>query len=177
MAEELKNLVLIGYRGTGKTTVAKILAERLGWKMVDSDDEIENLAGKTIAQIFSDDGEPAFRKLEAKVVANLLTEKQQVVSLGGGAVLEAKSREIISEDNLVFWLTASVDTLAKRLAADSSTAERRPNLTNAGGLSEIQQVLEERTPIYQACATFEVDTTDKSPDSIADEIEELGNRS
>src|SRR4030042_1459888 len=79
-------LTLIGYRGTGKTTVARLLAERLGWDWIDADDEIERRAGKSIAAIFADDGEPAFRDLEASVVAELSRWRRSIVALGGGAV-------------------------------------------------------------------------------------------
>ena len=89
------NIFLIGYRATGKTTVAKLLAKRLGWTSVDADDEIERLAGKTIAEIFADDGETVFRDLETTVIASLAKREQTVVALGGGGVMREECRQQI----------------------------------------------------------------------------------
>jgi shikimate kinase len=165
-----RTIFLIGYRGTGKTTVARQLAERLGWDWTDADDEIERRAGQSIAAIFADQGEQEFRNLEANVVAELCGRQRNIVALGGGAVLRDANRIAIRRAGVVVWLTASVDTLARRLAADESTASRRPNLTPSGGLTEIETLLATREPIYRACATFEVDTESKTPAEIADEI-------
>ena len=164
-------IFLIGYRGTGKTTVAKQLAARLGCGWVDADDEIERRAGKSIAEIFADQGQRAFRDLEAEVVAGLCQRGQGTVfALGGGAVLRDETRAAIRAAGPVVWLTGTPETLARRLTADPATASRRPNLTSAGGMAEIETVLAERTPLYHACATFAVDTDGKSPAEVVDEI-------
>jgi len=162
-------IFLVGYRGTGKTTVARLLAQRLGRESIDADKEIERRAGKTIAAIFSDEGEPPFRDLEAAVVADL-ARTSLVISTGGGAVLREASRAVMQAAGPIVWLTASVDTIAVRIAADAATARLRPNLTAVGGKAEIAAVLAERTPIYQACATFVVDTEGKTPAEVADQI-------
>jgi shikimate kinase len=168
---------IIGYRGTGKTTFARALAERLGVDCFDADDEVERLAGRTIAEIFAEDGEPAFRELEAQVVQKLSRRPKTVVALGGGAVLREANRAAIRSNGIVVWLKASVDSIAKRLAADETTGSRRPNLTAAGGRREIESVLAAREPIYRECATFEVDTDHRSPTEIADQIvARIGNR-
>lgn len=166
----MESIALIGYRGTGKTTVAQQLALRLGWDWVDADVEIELRAGKSIAAIFSDDGEQAFRDLESDVVADLCGRKQCVLALGGGAVLREANQAAIAGCGAVVWLTASVDTLVARIAGDATTSARRPNLTNAGGRQEVARLLAVRTPIYRACATLEVDTEGKAPAEIAGEI-------
>jgi shikimate kinase len=163
-------IFLIGYRGTGKTTVSRLLAGRLGFESIDADDQIERRAGKTIAAIFADDGEAAFRDLEATVMTELCRRTQLVVAPGGGAVLREATRDAMRAAGPVVWLTASVDTISARLAADAATGDRRPNLTAEGGRAEIDAVLAERTPIYRACATFVVDTEGKSPAEVADEI-------
>jgi len=163
-------IFLIGYRGTGKTTVARLVAERLGWYAIDADDEIERRAGKSIATIFAEDGEAGFRELEAQIVAELCERQRVVVAPGGGAVMNTATREAMRRAGPNIWLTASVDTIAARLAADEATASRRPQLTIAGGRAGIEAVLAERTPIYQACATFVVDTEGKTPAEVADEI-------
>jgi shikimate kinase len=161
---------LIGYRGTGKTTVARILARELGWLAVDADEELERRAGRTIAEIFATDGEAAFRDLEEHVVAQLCERSGVVLSLGGGAVLRALSRKRMVDAGPVIWLTATPTTLAQRLAHDPTTGARRPNLTATGGLAEIEQLLAVRTPMYAECATFAVDTDSRSPEAVAQEI-------
>jgi shikimate kinase len=163
-------IFLIGYRGTGKTSVAQELAARLSFDYVDADDEIERRAGKSIAAIFREDGEAAFRDAESVIVAELARRRRAVIALGGGAVLRETIRQAIRAAGPVVWLTASVDTILNRLAADESTASRRPNLTAAGGRAEVESILSARTPIYRECATLIVDTEGKTATEVADEI-------
>jgi shikimate kinase len=164
------NLVLIGYRGTGKTTVARQLALRLGWDWVDADVEVELRAGKSIAAIFADDGESTFRALEAAVIAELVERDRTVIAAGGGVVLRADNRAVLARAGRVVWLRAEVPTLVARIAADTTTAVRRPNLTARGGEDEIRTLLAEREPLYRATAHVIIDTDDRSPAEIADEI-------
>jgi shikimate kinase len=166
----LHSIALVGYRGAGKTTVAEQLAARLGWPWIDADVEIERRAGQSIAAIFDNDGEGAFRDLEAGVVADVCSRREVVIALGGGAVLRPSNQAAIAGCGAVVWLKAPVAAIERRLAGDGTTAARRPNLTSAGGRAEIERLLAERTPIYRACATLEVDTEDKAPAAIADEI-------
>jgi shikimate kinase len=161
---------LIGYRGTGKSAVAPLLAARLGFDWVDADEEIERRAGKRIAAIFAEDGEPAFRDGESRVVAELAARERTVVALGGGAVLREENRRVIVSAGHVVWLTATVDAILARIASDESTSSRRPNLTTVGGRAEVEMLLAERTPLYRECATLIVDTEGKTPAEVADEI-------
>src|SRR6266446_280163 len=131
------NVALIGYRGTGKSEVAQQLALRLAWDWVDADVEVELKAGKSIAAIFADEGEPTFRDLEAAVLTELVQRDRAVLALGGGIVLRTANRELLRQVGTVVWLTAEPETIARRLAADAATASRRPNLTTVGGLEEI----------------------------------------
>ena len=170
MTTPLGTIALVGYRGTGKSTVARQLALRLGWAWVDADVEVELRAGKSIAAIFADDGEKAFRDVESAVVDELCSRSNTIVALGGGAVLRPANRAAIARCAAIVWLHAAVETILQRLETDATTAQRRPNLTKSGGRQEIEQVLAERTPIYRACATLEVDTEGKTPAAIADEI-------
>jgi shikimate kinase len=164
-------IALIGYRGSGKTNVAPLVAERMGWSWIDADDEIERRAGKTIAAIFADDGEPEFRDWESEVLGEFVSHERIVLALGGGVVLRAENRaKLCDERGVVVWLKAAPATLQRRIAADATTAARRPNLTVAGGLLEIQLLLNQREPLYQQCANFIVDTEGKSPAAVADEI-------
>lgn len=161
---------LIGYRGTGKTSVARELAARLNRDWIDADDLIEQQAGKSIAKMFADNGEAAFRDLEAKVVEDLSRTSGAIISLGGGAVLRESNRRAICDAGPVVWLTASIDSIVARLASDAATASRRPNLTSAGGRDEIESLLNQRRPLYRECATLIVDTEGKTVAQVADEI-------
>jgi shikimate kinase len=163
-------IFLIGYRGTGKSTVARHLAERLGYDSIDADEEIERRAGRSIAAIFAEDGEVAFRDLESRLVHELARLRRTVIALGGGAMLRDTNRNAIRAAGPVVWLTAPVDAIVARLAADPTTAGRRPNLTKIGGWEEVEAVLAERTPIYRQCATLMVDTDGKTCAQVADEI-------
>ncbi|MCE9556889.1 MAG: shikimate kinase [Planctomycetes bacterium] len=164
------NLILIGYRGTGKSTVARLLAERLGWSWVDSDAEIERETRLTIAEIFAQHGEAGFREGEASMVAWLLEDDNRVVALGGGAVLREKTRQIMAAAGKVVWLRATAETIHQRLSADPGTVTGRPNLTASGGMPEIRDLLQRRQAIYQQCADLEVDTDNKDPAAVAAEI-------
>jgi len=164
------NLALIGYRGTGKTTVARLLAERLHWQWVDLDARIEETAGCSIAEIFRRHGEPEFRRIESEVLAAHAGLDQTILATGGGIVLAAANREQLARLSAVVWLVASPTTLWQRIEGDAISRSQRPNLTAHGGLAEIQQLLAVRTPLYRQCATLEVDTEGRSPDEVAAEI-------
>lgn len=164
------NIVLIGYRGTGKTSVAQRIGMWLGWPWVDADVEVELAAGKSIAAIFANDGEQQFRDLEAKVLPELLGRDHHVLALGGGVVLREANRRLLGDGANVVWLTAAAETIFDRLRADPVTASQRPNLTTAGGLPEIVELLAFREPLYRECADIEVDTEEKTIDEVAAEI-------
>jgi shikimate kinase len=165
---------LIGYRGSGKSAVAQLVALKLGCDWVDADVEIEFRAGKSIAAIFTDDGEDRFRQLESDVLADLLERNNTVAAFGGGVVLKDANRALIAArdqaDHKIFWLTASPKTLHDRIIADKTTSERRPNLTAAGGLLEVERLLAVRASLYRDCADFEVDTENRTAVEVAEEI-------
>ncbi len=164
------NLVLIGYRATGKTTLARLLAQRLGWDWIDADVEIERRAGKAIARIFAEDCEPAFRDLEAAVIADLCRRTRLVIAAGGGAPMRLESREVMRAAGKVVWLTARPETILARMSGDATTASRRPALTDRSGLEEILHLLAKREPIYRQTAHVEVDTEGRTPEQLADDI-------
>jgi shikimate kinase len=168
-------IALIGYRGSGKSTIAQAIALRLGWDWVDADVEIELAAGKSIAAIFADDGEHSFRDLEHGVLAKLVHRQRAVLALGGGAVLRTENRELLRSachggSGKTVWLKAAPETLWRRIQADPSTAARRPNLTVGGGLNEIHNLLGQREELYRQCADLVVETDGKSLTEVAEEI-------
>ena len=165
----LNGIALIGYRATGKSTVARLLATALTWKCIDTDDEIQLRAGKTIAEIFAEQGEQAFRDLENAVINENASCSSCVLSLGGGAVLRAENRRVL-DSCLTVWLTATAATIHERLVADAQSSSRRPQLTNAGGLAEIEELLAQRQPIYRLCADLVVDTEGNTPREVTDVI-------
>ncbi len=159
-------ITLIGYRGCGKTTVGALLSARLGWTCVDADEELERRAGRSIREIFAADGEAAFRTLEREVVAELLAKDRLVLAAGGGAILAEETRVRMRASGPVVWLRAPVADLARRISADSTTAGRRPQLTDAGVTAEIESVLHGREPLYRAAATIVIDTGGRSPAEV-----------
>ena len=165
---------LIGYRATGKSTIARLLAEKLNAPWADSDQEIERQAGKSIARIFAEDGEEAFRNFEARVIFDLCQSDELVLATGGGAILREETREILRASGPVLWLTASPETIAARMNADAATASMRPNLTSLSQLDEIRSVLEFRTPLYQETATLEITTEGYTPEEIVAQLLQAG---
>ncbi|MDP7017462.1 MAG: shikimate kinase [Pirellulaceae bacterium] len=165
-------IALIGYRGSGKTSVAQRLAERLGWDWLDADAELESRAGRTIKEIFATDGEATFRDLEQQLTDDLLRRDELVLATGGGVILRQANRRALATV-VVVWLRAEPAVLCERISCDPTTGERRPNLTAAGGIDEIVQLLAERSPLYAECADYEVDTGQKSLDQLAEEIVSL----
>jgi len=163
-------IFLIGLRGTGKTTVARILGLRLGWDWVDADVEVELRAGKSIKAIFADDGEPAFRDLEGLVLADLVRRRRTVAACGGGVIIRAPHRALLAPQPRVAWLRGDPEVLHARIQADQTTAERRPSLTSFSALDEIRRLAAEREPWYRQCAKLELDAGSLSPDECADRI-------
>jgi shikimate kinase len=163
-----RGLALIGYRGTGKTTVGRLVADRLSRPFLDADVELEVRAGRPISAIFAEGGEAAFRDWEERTLAELfLGTPDAIVATGGGAVLRPPNRSRIRDFGFVIWLTAAPDVLASRLAADPAGLIARPPLTSAGTIAEITQMLESRAPLYRELSDVVIDTTDKNPQDVA----------
>jgi shikimate kinase len=165
-------IALIGYRGTGKSTVGRLLAERLDVPFADADREVEALDGRSIRDLFDQEGEPAFRALEARVLADLTGRLADggVLATGGGAILLESNRRALRRFGFIAWLTADPDTLARRLRSTRRGVDDRPPLTSAGTLDEIAGVLEARTPWYRDLADAEVSTVDRDADRVADAV-------
>ncbi len=165
------NLILVGYRGCGKTTVGEILARKLGWQFVDLDALISRKAGMSISEIFSAEGEEGFRRREREACEQLRKSKHQVIALGGGTLIDSDSRAIVKRMGKVVWLRAPAAVLWSRINKDAGSAANRPNLTAAGGLDEVESVLLQREPIYQSASVHIVESVTDSPEEIADAIE------
>ncbi len=164
-------LALIGYRGTGKSTVGRILANRLRRPFLDCDLEIEARANRSIRAIFTELGEPAFRDWEERTLAELTAgNPTAVLATGGGAILREANRRRLRDFGFVAWLTAHPSVLVRRLETDRRGLAERPALTTAGTLAEIVQVLEMRTPLYSELADAVIETGQKSPNQVADSI-------
>ncbi len=161
------NVVLIGYRGTGKSTVGKLVAARLGRVLVSTDAEIMKSLGQSIPEIVEQHGWEYFRDRETKICQDLAGRDGIVIDTGGGAILRSQNVEGLKRTGKLFWLTAPVETIAKRIGADT----QRPSLTGTKSfLDEIQDVLRERTPKYQAAADYIIETDGKSTTQVAEEI-------
>ena len=154
------NIVLIGYRGSGKSSIGKRLAARLGMDFVDTDPLIVERAGRTIREIFQAEGEAGFRRREAEVIAEAAARANVVIAAGGGAILRPENVAALQRGGKVVWLKASPEVLFAHIQADAGTAATRPNLTASGGLEEVRKVLEARTPLYQAAADVSLEVTD-----------------
>jgi len=164
-------VTLIGYRGTGKSTVAAALAQRLGCPWWDADIELERVVGMSIAELIRGAGEPTFRDQESVVLETLLAKPDGVLATGGGVILRAGNRERLRElGGCVVWLTAPGPVLRRRLAADPTTASRRPGLTGADPLAEIDAALSTREPLYRECAGVVIDTAQASPEEVIEAI-------
>ncbi len=164
------NIVLIGYRGTGKSVVGRILAERLNMPCVGMDAKIVETAGTTIPDIVEKYGWTKFRDLESEVARGLSKRDNLVIDTGGGVIERPENMEALGRNALVFWLKASVETIVSRIADDT----QRPALTEGKTFTEeIAEVLERRIPKYRESARYEIDTDELAPERIADGITEI----
>ena len=169
------HIVLIGPRGSGKSTAGRLLARRLGVPLVDLDAEVARAAGRSIAEIFAAEGEPGFRARESAALAAALTANGNgpgvVIAAGGGVVVREANRALLkaAARHRVF-LNGDPAELWRRIAADPATAASRPALTAEVGEAEVRRVLAARLPLYRELATLELDVTRRTPDQVADAI-------
>lgn len=161
------NIVLIGYRGTGKSTVARILGQRLERTVISTDAEIVKAAKQSIPQLIEQFGWDHFRKLETEVCHKFTGQENLVIDTGGGLILKEENVQLLKANGTFFWLTATVSTIASRISGDT----QRPSLSGTKSfVEEIEEILEIRIPHYQAAADHVILTDQISPEHIADAI-------
>ena len=169
-----RRIALVGYRGTGKSTIGRLVADRLhdaGWsdRFADTDSLVEQTAGRSIADIFAREGEEAFRDLESTALDAALASGD-VIATGGGIVLRPENRIRLRESAVVFWLQAPADVLSDRIAADAKSDSQRPALSSLPAHEEVRALLAERQPLYSEVADYELQTDRISPDAAADYV-------
>lgn len=165
-----RSIVLIGLRGAGKSTVGRRLAQRMKLKHVDTDERITARAGKSIADIFREDGESAFRAWEKEIIEDVTRDQPQVISAGGGVVLDPENVARLRAAALVVWLTAPPETLWHRISRDAATPANRPALTADDGLSELKELLQQRQERYRAAAHLTIETGNRTTDEIVSRL-------
>jgi shikimate kinase len=161
VADPRGNLYLIGYRGSGKTSIAPSLAFALGFDWIDTDHQIEASLNEPIASFFT---------IESDTIRAVANTPRQVISLGGGAILDPANQAILRNTGKIVWLDCPVEVLAKRLRADQNQGPGRPPLTDLGVVEEIASVLQVREPIYRTLADLILPTGSASPEELASQI-------
>ena len=163
------NIVLIGYRGTGKSSVARILAARTKWPVVSTDLEIIRKAGMPVPEIIRKRGWDYFRDVESEICKQVGKKDRTIIDTGGGAVLRKENVESLRQRGRMFWLTAEVTTVMKRIKNNSD----RPSLTEKKSyVEEVEEVLNERLPLYKAAADHVIPTDDRTMEEVANEIQQ-----
>lgn len=164
------NVILIGFRGAGKTSVGKALAERLGRVFIDCDELIERRTGLSIREIFEKWGESHFRGLESEAIAELAKLDGRVIATGGGAVLRHKNIQLLKRNGKIFFLDVTPETAFGRIAEDASSRSRRPALTDKDPFTEIREQMEFRRPYYLEGADVRVLTEGRGVEEVVKEI-------
>jgi len=161
------NIVLIGYRGTGKSVVGGMVGERLGMRCISMDREIVNRAGMSIPEIVAKEGWPGFRDRETRLAEDLAGRDNIVIDCGGGVIERAHNIEALRSNAGIFWLKASVAVIVKRIQQDT----QRPALVEGRSFTdEVAEVLERRTPMYRGASDYEIDTDNLTPAEVTDQI-------
>jgi shikimate kinase len=161
------NLVLIGYRGTGKSAVGAIVATRLGMQCISMDEKIVEKVGMSIPEFVEKRGWPAFRDAESEIARELSSTDDVVIDSGGGVIERPENIDVLRANGIIVWLKASVDVIVARIEGGTE----RPSLTGAKSFTdEVEEVLERRTPKYAAAARYEIDTDSLTPDQVASSV-------
>ena len=167
--QEIDNIILVGPMGAGKTTIGRQLAKKLSKEFYDSDHEIEKHTGADISLIFELEGEEGFRKRESQLLKEIVSNKNIVLSTGGGAVLNPENRKLLSDNGIIIYLKSTAEKLYRRIADD----KRRPLIQTDDRLNKIKKILEEREPLYQSLANEIIETQELSIKQITQKILDL----
>lgn len=167
----IANVVLVGLSGSGKSTVARLLARRLGWTYIDTDRQIQAQTGLTVQQIFAERGETEFRALEAAMVREVCARARQIIATGGGMFVDEGNRAGLLDGNLVIYLESSPEVLARRLA-ESVRREPRPLLADTDLVARLAELRGQREHFYR-CAHHVVRTDRRTPREVADVVADL----
>jgi shikimate kinase len=164
------NITLIGYRGTGKSVVGKIVSQRLQMNCIGMDAKIVEMAGMSIPEIVEKNGWTTFRNMESEVVRTLSALDNIVIDTGGGVIERPENIDALIANSYIFWLKASTRTIVSRIQGDTE----RPSLTGQKSFTEeVEEVLQRRSPIYARAAHYEIDTEHLTPEQVADRIIEI----
>lgn len=166
----IERIVLTGFRATGKSSVGRELSRRLGFGFIDTDILLGRRMGCSVAEFVASYDWEAFREREREVLAGLADSKKVVIAAGGGAVMHHDEWEQLRQHGVVIWLQADVRTVRQRLSLDSYSETQRPSLTGSDPRQEIDILLAEREPIYRSRSDFAVNTIDRMPEELAEEI-------
>jgi shikimate kinase len=169
-SEKNRNVILTGFRGTGKTTVGKLLAARLQWVFVDMDEQLTKRLGASIAEVVARHGWAFFRQAEAELMQEAQAMSCTVLATGGGAIEHQQEWQQLRNIGYVVWLDADIATIKQRLMADSVSAQQRPSLTGQAIQDEIGVLLERRLPMYRAGSDLRLAVDGKEPEELADQI-------
>jgi shikimate kinase len=161
------NIILTGYRCTGKTSTGQRLSARLGRPLFDTDELILHRTGRTVEEIVAAGGWPAFRDAERAVIRNLSLLDGGIIDTGGGALLDPRNVGYLRENGLFIWLVADAATIAQRLAKDQAGGNKRPSLSGKPVVEEVQEILAQREPIYRGIADLAVDTASRGVEEVA----------
>jgi shikimate kinase len=164
------NIILIGYRCSGKTSVGKRLARELKWGFVDTDDWLMDKAGRSVRNIVEDDGWEGFRRMEKDAIQEVCSRDKTVIATGGGAVLDPANVAAMQKSGHTVWLKVSPQIISRRMTRDENTDDLRPSLTSKGLYDEIVDVLKKRAPLYEQAMDMSIDTDDKGIEEIVDLI-------
>ena len=168
-ADQVRNIILVGFMASGKSSVGRALSRRCGWPRVDADDEIVSRAGKPVADIFRDSGEDAFRELERTVISDLCQKSGRIIAAGGGSFIDEESRRSMLEGGTVFYLSTRPETIHRRVTGGNPNAPARPLLGRGNPLERIKELLAERAPAYSQ-AHYTIETDQLSPGQVAEAI-------
>jgi len=164
------NIILIGYRGSGKSTVGSKLAARLKRRFVDTDDLIEERQGVPISDLVKFHGWDRFRKIERAIIEEISKGNHLIIAPGGGAVLDEDNVKALRQNGFIIWLKADQQALLKRIQKDRASRTRRPTLTGKGTLKEIEETISQREPFYERASEMQIDTSMSAADEVVESL-------